>query len=106
MITPGGRKRQKQLPASAKAADAQDGAPGAPFDDLWEEIARLRAVIRQVSERSGAVESMQELLPVLDGLGRASVRLANLLRAQRALDEERTAAALSRALDAVIKKRQ
>lgn len=114
MIAESGRRRPKQLPVgagadaarTAKARAAQPPAPGEPFGDLWEEIARLRGVIRQVSERAAGVETMPELLHLLDGLGRASVRLAHLLRTQRALDEEQTAAALSRALDAVIKKRQ
>ncbi len=63
------------------------------------EIAALRLAIQQVSERAGEVENLAVQLRVLDGLGRASVRLANLLRAQRELEEERAAAALSRALD-------
>lgn len=64
----------------------------------------LRAAIRQVSERAAAVDSLGDQLRVLDGLGRASVRLANLLRVQRVLEEEQTAAALSRALDEINKK--
>ncbi len=79
--------------------------PEEPGGGLSAEIAMLRAAIRQVSERAGEVGTMEEWLRVLDGLGRASVRLAKLLRAQRELAEEQTAAALSRALDEINRKR-
>src|SRR5512138_918162 len=96
MVAQREKKEKKPLPA----------VDGEPYDDLWEEITRLRETIRQVSERSAGVEAVPDLLRLLDGVGLASVRLANLLRAQRALEEEQTAAALSRALDAVIKRRE
>ncbi len=91
-----------------KAVEALKGAPQAQAGDLLGEIALLRAAIQQVSEEASALESapraLAERLRVLDGLGRAMNRLANLLRTQRALEEEQTAAALSRALEEVNRK--
>ena len=98
------RKQAVPLRVSQRAKEAQPTA--GPAEDLHGEITLLRAAIHQLSARAGAVESLAEQLRVLDGLGRASVRLANLLRAQRALEEEQTAAALSRALDEVNRKRR
>ncbi len=96
------RRRSNPPRVGAQARALQEPA-GLPVD-LRGEIAMLRAAIRQVSERAAAADTLGEQLRVLDGLGRASVRLANLLRAQRALEEEQTAAALSRALDEINKK--
>ncbi len=73
--------------------------------DLGAEIAMLRAAIQQVGQRGAGLESLAEQVRVLDAVGRASVRLASLLRAQRDLEEERTAEALSRALDEVNRRR-
>jgi hypothetical protein len=98
------QRRKKAFLVSA-TPEAVRSQPQAEEHDLRAEVAMLRAVIRQVSERSAAAETMGDLLRLLDGLGRASVRLANLLRAQRELAEEQTAAALIRALDEVNKKR-
>jgi hypothetical protein len=93
------RKRAVPPRAGARARGFQE--PAGPPGDLRGEIAALRAAIHQVSEQAAAVDTLAERLRVLDGLGRACVRLANLLRAQRALEEEQAAAALSRALDAI-----
>ncbi len=85
------------------------GGAGAPPDgadgDLREEIAMLRAILRRVHDQAGAAQSTSDLLRILDGLSRASVRLAELIKAQRELDESQSAAgALSEALEEVIKK--
>ena len=93
-----------EKPCKKGVSFAEEG-PGAPDGGLQGEIAMLRAAIRQVSEQADGVDAMAERLRILDGLGRASVRLANLLRAQRELEEEQTAEALSRALHEVTRRR-
>lgn len=53
--------------------------------DLSEEIAQLRDLLRQASVKIGGETGADDLLRVLDSVGRAAPQLANLLKAQREL---------------------
>lgn len=101
----GNRVENDARRAGPLAAGEARAPGGGGLCDLYAEIAMLRAAIQQVGQRGAGLENLPELLRVLDAVGRASVRLATLLRAQRDLEEERTAEALSRALDEVNRRR-
>ena len=71
---------------------------------LDEEIGILRDIIRRVVVQGGAGLELAELMGMLDTVGKASTRLATLLKAQRALGEgEGLAASIDQALAQVIR---
>jgi hypothetical protein len=76
-------------------------------EDLLEEIACLRSIMRRAAELADKESLSDEdlaLLQVVDSFGRASTRLANLLKTQRALGGgDDAAAALNQALAEAIK---
>ncbi len=59
---------------------------------LSEEIRIVRELIRQARTMLDEARSLEELLATLDTVSRASANLANLLKAEKALDEGQTAA--------------
>lgn len=79
-------------------------ASARPVQRLEEEIAILRELIQRVHEQTGAECDLSEMLKVLEGQGRSAVRLAALLKAQRALDESSGSAELfSERIEATIR---
>ena len=65
-----------------ESSDLQD----APADNLENEIALLRVMIRRTMELADGIDDLREATRVLVALGAASGRLANLLRAQKSLN--------------------
>ena len=75
-------------------------------DGLQDEIAMMRIVTRRVLKYSQRIENIEDAITVLGALGIASKRLANLLKTQKILGEDRSgdaAAAISQALSEVVK---
>lgn len=73
--------------------------------NLAGEIAMLRVVSRRLLSLAQGVETLDEMIAVVNSLGLSAARLANLLRAQKQLtggDEARVTAALSQALHEVV----
>ena len=99
------RKKARRCPERAPLGSTPKESTG----DLRAEIALVRGILRQIQEQMEVEKegekgglSLAGLLRVADVLSRASSRLANLLRAQRDLDEDRDAgSALNQALDEV-----
>lgn len=54
-------------------------------EGLKKEIAQLRELLRKAGEKVGGNPTSEELLAVLDSVGRAAPQLAHLLKAQREL---------------------
>lgn len=95
-----------QTKGSANSAGWSAPGAGGPLGDLREEIHLLRETIRRVGQRVDGGEEMEtaELLKIMEGLARAAVRLAALIKTQRAFDEQSGATdVLSRALDEAIR---
>jgi hypothetical protein len=61
-----------------------------PNPSLEGEIAMLRVMIRRTMELAEGVDDLRQATRVLDALGAASTRLANLLRMQKGLLESDT----------------
>src|SRR5512145_2983326 len=63
---------------------------GDPLGGLRDEIHLLRATIRQVGQRLDGGDAMEtaEMLKIMEGLARAMVRLAALIKTQRVFDEQ------------------
>jgi len=57
---------------------------------LDNEITLLRVMIRRTMELADGIDDLKEATRVLDALGAAAARLANLLRAQKSLTENRS----------------
>ncbi|MFZ2097316.1 MAG: hypothetical protein WAV05_11835 [Anaerolineales bacterium] len=57
---------------------------------LENEITLLRVMIRRTMELADGIDDLKEATRVLDALGAAAGRLANLLRAQKSLNERRS----------------
>jgi hypothetical protein len=76
------KKGQKQNTESAPKLASE-------ADDLQEDIANLRDLIRQVTEEANKGRPLAELLQIVDVVGCASVRRANLLKAQKEIDSSR-----------------
>jgi hypothetical protein len=58
--------------------------------NLENEITLLRVMIRRTMELAEGIEDLKEATHVLDALGAAATRLANLLRAQKSLNAPHT----------------
>jgi hypothetical protein len=58
-----------------------------PSTSLEHEITLLRVMIRRTMELADGMDDLKEATRVLDALGAAASRLANLLRAQKNLSE-------------------
>ena len=81
-------------------------AAGDPLGGLRDEIHLLRATIRQVGQRLDGGDAMEtaEMLKIMEGLARAMVRLAALIKTQRAFDEQAGGTdVLTQALDEAIR---
>ncbi len=65
-----------------------DELPNEP-GSLESEITLLRVMIRRTTELAVGIDDLKEATRVLDALGAAAARLANLLRAQHKLHENR-----------------
>jgi hypothetical protein len=92
------RKRAAKPVAQAKTPGAAEAGA------LHEEIAMLRTFIRMIENLADDGKPLGELLKILDMLGKSSTRLASLLRAQRALCEEKEfGAVFNQALSDVIR---
>lgn len=95
---------RKQTQSSSELPEAQG--------DLRAEIELVRGLIREIGARladetddCAGPRSLNDLLRVLDGLGRAVSRLAGLLKAQRELDGAQSVGdAITRALGDVIQR--
>lgn len=61
-----------------------------PSSNLEHEITLLRVMIRRTMELADSVDNLYEATRVLDALGTASSRLANLLRAQKSLSQNQS----------------
>jgi hypothetical protein len=57
---------------------------------LEHEITLLRVMIRRTMQLADGIEDLKEATRVLDALGAAAARLANLLRAQKSLKDHRS----------------
>jgi hypothetical protein len=66
---------------ASESADMADAVPGS----LEHEITLLRVMIRRTMQLADGIDDLREATRVLDALGAAAGRLANLLRAQRTL---------------------
>jgi hypothetical protein len=101
------RPRKKGLEARPSAAEGPSATAAAVAVDLLEEIACLRSIMRRAAELADKESLSDEdlaLLQVVDSFGRASTRLANLLKTQRELGAgDDAAAALNQALAEAIK---
>jgi hypothetical protein len=102
------RPRSKGLEARPSAGEGPSAtATAASAADLLEEIACLRSIMRRAAELADKESLSDEdlaLLQVVDSFGRASTRLANLLKTQRELGAgDDAAAALNQALAEAIK---
>lgn len=82
---------QKVDPTPQAAADKPRSRP-ARSGKLSEEIHIVRELIRQARTMLDGARSLEGLLSTLDTVSRASASLANLLKAEKALDEGQTAA--------------
>lgn len=95
------------MTARKKAGNPSDqvkAAASAGAEALQEEIAMLRTFIRMIKNLADEGKPLGELLKILDMLGKSSTRLASLLRAQRALCEEKEfGAVFNQALSDVIR---
>jgi hypothetical protein len=82
---------------------ASAGVEQGPLENgLEDEIRMIRLIIRRVLNLADEGRSLDEVLKVLDTVGRASTRLAGLLKAADALDKKQgLAAALSQAISEV-----
>lgn len=89
------RSGGKSRPAAACAA-------GAAYGGLHEEIAMLRESIRRVRDLLEADLETRDQLRLVEALSSACTRLAGLLKTQRALDAD-SSAALNDTLDQVIR---
>ena len=61
--------------------------------DLENEITLLRVMIRRTMELADGIDDLREATRVLDALGAAAGRLANLLRTQKSLSAPHTGVA-------------
>ncbi len=68
---------------NAETSDLASDTPGS----LEHEITLLRVMIRRTMQLADGIDDIKEATRVLDALGAAAGRLANLLRAQRTLNE-------------------
>ncbi|OGN91947.1 MAG: hypothetical protein A2Y88_01875 [Chloroflexi bacterium RBG_13_48_10] len=66
-----------------ESSDLSDSESGS----LEQEITLLRVMIRRTMALADGIEDLKEATRVLDALGAAAGRLANLLRAQKSLSE-------------------
>lgn len=88
-------------PRKSRPARRRGGTQPAALRD---EILMLRSVMRRVMALADEGRPLAELLHILDSLSKASNRLANLLKAERQLDENQDVAeALNEALAEVIR---
>lgn len=72
-----------------KAAADPGRFPGAqPGGDLREEIDMLRGLIQRVVSLAEGGRELEELLGILEKVGRASTRLATLLKTQQTLQNQ------------------
>jgi hypothetical protein len=79
------------------------GAVQEPLEEgLQDEIRMIRLIIRRVLSLADEGRSLAEVMRVLDTVGRASTRLANLIKAAEALDKKQgVSEALSQALSEI-----
>ncbi len=68
---------------ATETSELNDHEPGS----LEHEITLLRVMIRRTMELSDGIDDLKDATRVLDALGAAASRLANLLRAQKTLSE-------------------
>ena len=72
-----------------KTAADPGRVPGAqPCGDLREEIDMLRGLIQRVVSLAEGGRELEELLGILEKVGRASTRLATLLKTQQTLQNQ------------------
>lgn len=85
---------------NGELADLEETTP----DSLRDEIAMLRVVIRRVVSLAEEGKPPAELLSILDKLGTASLRVANLLKTQKLLGNgSEPSVVIHQALSEVIK---
>ncbi|NMC53539.1 MAG: hypothetical protein GYA48_07860 [Chloroflexi bacterium] len=70
------------------AADPGRGPGAQPGGDLREEIDMLRGLIQRVVSLAEGGRELEELLGILEKVGRASTRLATLLKTQQTLQNQ------------------
>lgn len=70
------------------AADPGRGPGVQPGGDLREEIDMLRGLIQRVVSLAEGGRELEELLGILEKVGRASTRLATLLKTQQTLQNQ------------------
>ena len=104
MLSPVARPR----PTRRRRAAASPNLAGPDLDGaqagLQDEIRMLRLIIRRVMNLADEGRSLGEVLHVLDTVGRASTRLAGLLKAANELDKKAgLQEALSQALSEITK---
>jgi hypothetical protein len=66
---------------ASEVSEIAEGQPGG----LENEITLLRVMIQHTMELADGIDDLREAIRVLDALGAAAGRLANLLRAQKSL---------------------
>ncbi len=94
-------RKRKSVNTAAPIAPSPDVSGSKP---LQQEIAMLRTWMKMVQSMADEGNSLAELLKTLDILGKSSIRLATLLRAERDLCEEKDfGSVFNQALAEVIK---
>jgi hypothetical protein len=73
----------------SESSDLEDELPGS----LENEITLLRVMMRRTMELADGIDDLREATRVLDALGAAAGRLANLLRTQKSLRAPQTGVA-------------
>jgi hypothetical protein len=78
-----------RLYRNSESHDLEDYQPGS----LENEITLLRVMMRRTMELAEGIDDLKEATRVLDALGAAAGKLANLLRAQKSLNSSVTGVA-------------
>lgn len=93
------RKRRSEPAITPPQGTGAGGGDARDAKDLREEIQALREVLRRLNEQARNELELKDLIRATDVIGRASARLANLLKAQAALGGGKGPGTLTRALE-------
>ena len=83
---PNSRRTPKSNPNACDTSDLVDAESGS----LQHEISLLRMMIRRTMQLADGIDDLKDAMRLLDALGSAAGRLANLLRVQKSLREFRS----------------
>jgi hypothetical protein len=82
------QQRSKRSQAPQLPAASENNPDGLAQANLMDEVHSLRLMMRRVECLAAEECSLTDLLLVLDGLGKASTRVATLLKTQQVLTKE------------------